>query len=295
MKFKVDVKDLLSGSDETIDVNAMPLRLGDYDKDGYPDILMLTHDKSKSYIRLLQSIPCTKTLCSKTEVLDHHRYYKLATTGMDEINNMDGIKIGAVFFDLNEDGALDLFVLTKDKSGSKKQQHVSAFQNNFYSDGFFLKSLVLNGVCPAWCKNGVRFPDPKPYGVNYFGATIKYTVTDPNGQKRATQLSQIPQSSYFSLNLPYTVSGLGRTNNYIETLFVGVTKQKSDNVATYFGVIPNSQLVIVPYEPDSDGPDEWKLELFINPSTLAPWVFVSLLTTLVGLSGVVVFLHYRER
>ncbi|KAJ3284520.1 hypothetical protein HDU79_008066 [Rhizoclosmatium sp. JEL0117] len=70
------------------------------------------------------------------------------------------------------DGVLDILVFTQN---DKKTPHITAFQNNFYSDGFFLKSLVLNGVCPGRCPSGARFPDPKPYGVNYFGATLKYT------------------------------------------------------------------------------------------------------------------------
>ncbi|KAJ3074923.1 hypothetical protein HDU98_009801 [Podochytrium sp. JEL0797] len=252
---KLAIRHLLEGLDETVDVTAMPLRLGDFDSDGFPDILMLTYDKTTRYIRLIRSVPCTKLLCSLADYTDHKRYYNLVVAGMDAFNNFaGGTKVGAAFFDLYEDGTLDLLVMTQD---SNRVQHITAFQNQFYVDGFFLKSLVLNGVCPAWCTTGERFPDPKPYGVNYFGATLKYIVTNADGEKRATQLSQLPQSSYFSLNTPYTLSGLGRTNNYIETLFVGATKQREDNVATYFGVIPNSQLVIVPY----GGPSELSVSL----------------------------------
>ncbi|ORY47385.1 hypothetical protein BCR33DRAFT_715110 [Rhizoclosmatium globosum] len=239
------LKDLLGNTDETMDIS--------------------------SFIRLIHSTPCTKGLCPKDQVLEHERYFKLMTTGMEALNNMGGIKTGAAFFDLFEDGVLDILVFTQN---DKKTPHITAFQNNFYSDGFFLKSLVLNGVCPGRCPSGARFPDPKPYGVNYFGATLKYTITDASGFKRATQLSQLPQSSYFALNTPYTLT---------------------DNVATFFGVIPNSQLIVVPYESDAGGPSEWKLDLFINPSSLAPWVFLALVSTLVGLTGIVIFLHFLER
>lgn len=57
--------------------------------------------------------------------------------------------------------------------------------NNFFNDAFFLKGLVSNGVCPSYCPNEPAFPDPKPYGVNYPGATFKFTVLDTAGNKRA--------------------------------------------------------------------------------------------------------------
>ncbi|KAJ3235254.1 hypothetical protein HDU81_000692 [Chytriomyces hyalinus] len=288
---KLPLSEILPADAETLDVNAMPLRLGDFDNDGYPDILMLTNDRSKRYIRLLQSVPCTRFLCAKS---DQKRAFKVVTTGMDELNNIPGTKTGAIFFDLFDDGTLDVLAFTQNEVS--KLDRISAFKNNFFTDGFFLKSLVTNGVCPGWCPEGEKFPNPKPFGVNYPGATLKYTVTDTQGSKRAVQLAQLPQSSYFALNTPYTHAGLGRTNNYIEQLFVGATKQHSDNVASYFGVIPNSQLIIIPYEETgADGPSEWKLELFINPSSHAPWVFVSLLTTLVALTGIVIFLNVLER
>ncbi|KAI8608561.1 hypothetical protein BC830DRAFT_1210722 [Chytriomyces sp. MP71] len=291
---KYALRDILPGDDETIDVNAMPLRLGDYDRDGYPDILILTYDRSARYIRLLQSVLCSKGVCTKADILDRKRAYTMMNTGMSDVNAIPGTKTGAAFFDLYDDGTLDLLVTTRDESA--KMNHIYALKNNFFSDGFFLKALMLNGVCPGWCISGDKFPQPKPYGVNFAGATFKYTVTDPSGQKHGAQLSQMPQSSYFALQLPYVFSGLGRTNNYIETLFVGATKQRGDNVATYFGVIPNSQLIVVPYEPKTgDGPGAWKLESFINPSSHAPWVFASLLTTLAVLTGVVIFLNVLER
>ncbi|KAJ3108911.1 hypothetical protein HK100_003375, partial [Physocladia obscura] len=286
---KIPLQDVLPSAEEKIDLFAMPLRLGDFDKDGFPDILILTHTR---YTKLLQSIPCTKFICSNIEFSGNKRFFKTKTVGTETLNALEGEKTGAAFFDLYEDGTLDILVFSKDNA---KIEKIDFFRNDFYSDGFFLKSLVLNGVCPGWCDEGEKFPDPKPYGVNFAGATLKYTVIDTNGQKHATQLAQLPQSSYFALNTPYTLAGLGRTNNYIETLSVGTSKQKRDNVATYYGMIPNSQLVIIPYEADADeGPSSWKLEMFINPSKFVPWVFVSILSTIVAFSGVVMFLHYFE-
>ena len=88
------------------------------------------------------------------------------------------------------------------------------------------------------------------------GGTIKYSVIDTRGVHRATQIPQLPQTAYGALYTPYSLTGLGRTNNYIEDLFVGVSNNDSVSYATYHGVIPNSHLVILPYEPNVwDGPE----------------------------------------
>ncbi|KAJ3021428.1 hypothetical protein HKX48_008522 [Thoreauomyces humboldtii] len=138
----------------------------------------------------------------------------------------------------------------------------------------------------------------QPYGVNYVGASFKYTVLDTAGKRRATQAAQLPQSTYFSLQTPYALFGLGRTNNYIEDLFVGVTrrKEKISHVAAYQGVIPNSQLVVIPYESDAAADTtSWTLELYINPSSASKSVMLVLLTSLVVLSSVVAALHWTEK
>jgi integrin alpha FG-GAP repeat containing protein 1 len=65
----------------------------------------------------------------------------------------------------------------------------------------------------------------QPFGVSYSGATYKYTILDTSGKRSAAQIPQLPQTSYHSLLTPYSFFGLGRTNNYIENLFVGSTRK----------------------------------------------------------------------
>src|SRR5882672_7445911 len=57
------------------------------------------------------------------------------------------------------------------------------------------------------------------------------------------QVAQLPQTSYHSLQTPYSFFGLGRTNNYIENLFVGSTKHTTQHFINMEGVIPNSKVV----------------------------------------------------
>ncbi len=194
--------------------------------------------------------------------------------------------------------------------------------NNYFNDAFFLKTLASNGVSPTWSGQHDTKPakaGAKPFGVNYPGATFKFTVLDTSGIKRANQVAQYPSSTYAKLTLPYSLFGLGRTNNYVEELFVGVTRNQPEHFTTYSGVIPNSQLIIIPYQAEDDsrppagsvagtaaeaeafaaenkgGPSEWTLELYIRPGDYVPWVFVVVATAIAILAGVVVGLNWMEK
>jgi hypothetical protein len=57
-------------------------------------------------------------------------------------------------------------------------------------------------------------------------------------------------------------------------------------------MIPNSQLVVFPYPPDS--PEDWVVELFLNPSSNWLWVAVSVVVTSVALLASIVILPWRN-
>jgi len=128
----------------------------------------------------------------------------------------------------------------------------------------------------------------QPSGASTLGASYKYTILDTSGGRSAAQVPQLPQTSYQALNTPYAFFGLGRTNNYIENLFAGATRRR---VAALEMVIPNSKLVINP----GAEPDEWHKELYLRPGQWIPWVGVTVLGTMVALSGVVLVLHLNEK
>lgn len=74
------------------------------------------------------------------------------------------------------------------------------------------------------------------------GITVQWIVTNLNGDKTIGLLNQKSQWNFGTVQLPFVVSGLGRTNNYIEDLTVGYPGygQKS----TWTPIIPNSQLMV---------------------------------------------------
>ena len=128
----------------------------------------------------------------------------------------------------------------------------------------------------------------QPSGASTLGASYKYTILDTSGGRSASQVPQLPQMSYQALNTPYAFFGLGRTNNYIENPFAGATRGR---VAALELVIPNSKLVVNP----GAEPDEWHKELYLRPGQWIPWVGVTVLGTMVALSGVVLVLHLDEK
>lgn len=102
----------------------------------------------------------------------------------------------------------------------------------------------------------------KPWGVSYSGGSFKFTILDTNGRKAVTQgafflkkspsliypnprrthpfpfgprvVAQLPQTSYMALQTPYSLFGLGRTNNYVEVCpFSSISSTHSLSLNTY--------------------------------------------------------------
>ena len=101
----------------------------------------------------------------------------------------------------------------------------------------------------------------------------------------------MPQAAYQSLLTPYVYFGLGRTNNYIENLFVGSTKHTDEHYINMEGVIPNSKVVIIP---PAEG-DAWRRELYLRPGEWIPWVTVTVIAALIILAIIVLVLHLNEK
>jgi len=126
------------------------------------------------------------------------------------------------------------------------------------------------------------------------GAVWKYTVNDLSGALKSAQGVQLHQSGYLSLQTPYILFGLGRTNNYIENLYYGVSIKSSKNHFNMWpGVIPNSQVVAFPYSPSD--PSSWTLELYLRLSGVILWVMVTVVALLIILGGAIYFFKWREK
>ncbi|KAJ1310568.1 hypothetical protein OPQ81_007297 [Rhizoctonia solani] len=286
------------------------LHLGDANLDGFPDILAVAVGEAgiERVPALLYSVPGKDGPSTSAKVHDgkpsvqqlfgvgrnvsvsaasathHRRFFKTVKHGTEPLAEITDAR-GVSFIDLDEDGTLDILV---QRNGAQTGSRIAFIQNNFFQDAFFLKAIVLNGACPSGVceKSSGKY---KPFGATNPGASFKYTVLDTRGERSAAFGTQLPQTGYQALHTPYAFLGLGRTNNYIESLTAGSTSPQS--ATTLEGVIPNSKLVL---NPNADGTD-WRRELFLRPGEWIWWVIFTLVGATVILFVVVMVLHINEK
>jgi integrin alpha FG-GAP repeat containing protein 1 len=229
--------------------------LGDLNQDGYPDLLLTVEKDTQRLARILTSQPCTPTVCTEAQLKAGRRSFTLLKKGTNALYSLQQVSSTA-FFDFEEDGTLDMLVMAQPAKQTEHQadRTLVPIQNNYFNDAFFLKTLVLNGVCPGRCPMDEGYARLRPYGVSYHGASFRYSVIDRQGRKHAKAAAQLSQAAYVPLQMPYCLFGLGRTNNYVEELFVGVTRHQLQHYRDWAGVIPNAQLIVVPYQ-DADAHD----------------------------------------
>lgn len=82
---------------------------------------------------------------------------------------------------------------------------------------------------------------------------------------------------------------MGRTPNFVDTLTVGLSNRSRD----WTQIIPNSQMVVIPWP--TDEPTKWKAQLFVTPSKLI-LMSVAGLTGLCGIITLIILgLYWKER
>lgn len=262
----------------------LALHLGDYNLDGFPDALVVLRNTSGSTRQafLLENVPCTSPSCRNVGRM-FRIHWDQSDLGAIQNATM------ATFFDIYEDGILDMLVLSQ--AEGKTDLIVHALKNNFEADAYFVKVMVLSGLCSNDCPE-----DVKPFGVNQPGPYVMYTTVDSNGYLKNASAGQLSQSAHFSLQLPYTVLGLGRSANFLDHLFVGIPRQRGETdirKQEWTAIIPNSQLIVIPFP--HNRPRSWSAKLYLTPSN-------SVLLTAIALIGVCVFilviigiLHWQEK
>lgn len=166
-----------------------------------------------------------------------------------------------------------------------------AFRNSLDYDANFVKVIVLTGLINK--KNPTAQTalgrKRRTYGTNLPGPRINYMTTTQDGDSQCGSSVQLPQSSYFALQLPYTIFGLGRTPNFVENLTMGLGHMSR----TWTQLIPNSQIIVVP-KPIED-PQRWKAQLFVTPSKLILMSVVALGGTCLVIILIILVLYIKEK
>jgi hypothetical protein len=110
--------------------------------------------------------------------------------------------------DIDEDGRMDIIVQRIENGISS----LGVIYNNFQFDNFFIKAMMLSQTS--------HDQGDMLYGALTTGATFRFAVTTLDDQKQVRVGTQLSQTSYNSLSLPYVYLGLGRSNNFIESFNV---------------------------------------------------------------------------
>lgn len=203
------------------DKNFPPIiRVGDINADSFPDLITVKRIKAdqtitRVYLNVRQD---------PEDPLNNIRTFNQNHTYTLPVNN----SIFSSFFDLDENGQLDLIIVSKENSGYK----INGFYNNYIYDAFYLKSETLL-TKDIFYSNEI--------GVNY-----RYISTNLNGSRRMDVNYQMIQLGTNYLNMPYSYIGIGRSNNYIENFHVISTSfaKGYSNYKIFTPIIPNSGLII---------------------------------------------------
>uniref|UniRef100_A0A8C5ZMX3 Integrin alpha FG-GAP repeat containing 1 n=1 Tax=Marmota marmota marmota TaxID=9994 RepID=A0A8C5ZMX3_MARMA len=260
------------------------LHIGDYNMDGYPDALAILKNTSGSNQQafLLENVPCNNVSCEEA-----HRMFKVYWE-LTDLNQIRDAMV-ATFFDIYEDGILDIVVLSK--GYSKNDFAIHTLKNNFEADAYFVKVIVLSGLCSNDCPRKIT-----PFGVNQPGPYIMYTAVDANGYLKNGSAGQLSQSAHLALQLPYNVLGLGRSANFLDHLYVGIPRPSGETSVRkqeWTAIIPNSQLIVIPYP--HNVPRSWSAKLYLTPSNIVLLTAIALIGVCVFILAIIGILHWQEK
>ncbi|SOV74527.1 conserved Plasmodium protein, unknown function [Plasmodium sp. gorilla clade G3] len=265
------------------------LSVGDIDDDGYLDLLItLKNDNGQKYVRIYKNELKVHYEENSLEVRGFYNFYQFVTSPEESVTDV----YNAAFFDIFENGVLDILIFGKYIASNKKTKYAAVgFIRNNETDSLFLKSTALNGICVNDCYKEKDKITTKILGGNAHGPTFKITVIDVNGVKSSRIGIQKSQSAHFPLQLPYVLFGLGRTSNYVEEFYVGMPTHEQKYYNMWVSIIPNSHIIVIPYPLNNS--NNWQIQLSVNPSKK----FYSILyITLICLSviGVLIFILDRK-
>lgn len=269
---------------DDIYLRTITARSGDFNLDGYPDLLItlqpLTVGKPTfTQTFLLENVACTSC---------HNPSKRTFEVRWNALSPMGNNTVAGAFYDFYQDGVLDVILIRKNQAGVYQPL---AFLNTLDYDANFVKVIVLTGL------DNKQNPErrtalgrkQRTYGTNLPGPRITYSTITQDGDQQCGSSVQLPQASYFALQLPYTCFGLGRTPNFVDKLTVGL----GSKYRNFTQLIPNSQIIVVPKPLDS--PSHWKAQLFVTPSKLILMSVVALGGTCLVIVFIILVLYIKEK
>jgi hypothetical protein len=198
-------------------------------------------------------------------------------------NKLEAHPKTALFFDINESGSLGLII--------QDENNKNHFYFNYRSNTFFIKSKLMND------DNKDLFTDTN------LGTYFRYIVTAKSGERHMDISYQLAQTSDGNIPLPYSLIGLGETNNYVENYQIISGNYYADknlfeddeyrNFMKYTPIIPNTQMKIFKFK-NTGGKYEWHVDLIVQPMDSLIVIVLALIGVMLVILGVIIYLHVRE-
>jgi len=172
-----------------------------------------------------------------------------------------------------ENSMLDLIVVSQE---SEQPNQIQAIYNNLQGSSFFIKARMLTDQVIGSPLRSVNF---------------KCVLTSLQDHKFIVQGSDTGQSTYGALQVPNTMIGVGRSNNFIELFTVATFANGVRNMREWSPIIPKSVLYIYS-DQEASG---WTLKLLVNPTTKVNLILVVDALILMVLSLIVIVLYLKEK
>lgn len=119
-------------------LDTITMRSGDFNMDGYPDILMTlspVNNNNETRVFLLHNEACDAPECK------FHRTFQVQ---WEQFNSFGNNVIMATFYDFYMDGVLDIIYVKKNATTKKYTMH--AYKNELEYDTNFMKVIVVTGL-----------------------------------------------------------------------------------------------------------------------------------------------------
>ncbi|GIX63218.1 T-cell immunomodulatory protein-like protein precursor, putative [Babesia caballi] len=216
--------------------HTVTLSFGDLNNNGYPDLIVLVYDSNKSQ----PVVMVYKNVESNEASQIYTRAFELSTTIPVDGTHVHGIRVAAI--DLFENGITEISIFAS--KDNKFHQSIATFYTTVNeSIGLFMKTMV-KGVSEGETPSYVNI---LPVGSNVNGPIFKITVIDVYGAKSPRCSVIRAQSAHSPLLPPYSMFGLGKTNNYVEEFYLGMPSKASNYSNMWISIIPNCSVIAIPH------------------------------------------------
>ncbi|PAV75453.1 hypothetical protein WR25_23849, partial [Diploscapter pachys] len=226
--------------------NLVIFRAGDFSLDGYPDFiaLMLPPDVSKDKDKYgsIAAIPTVllNKLVEEKNPSKGRNFVMQSVRPVESKGLILGITDMATFFDLEEDGSLD--ILVEFHNHNRSGQYFGFILCPDKGDTTFLKVQFYTNACEDRC-------DPKGPGISWGGACARFSMSDGWGGSLKGAACQVPSNTHRSLISPFLLYGLGRSPNFVDDLYLGAPRYAENNRSRTHvlkQIVPNSRLIVIP-------------------------------------------------